>query len=313
VNVIYGRNGSGKTTLLHILANILNGDYDRFAFLGFKSILFEFDDKRTVKIERRRDRDDITGIVDDLISVDNGESIEILSVHEIESREPSLVTSIASDFECTARTPEPSDTLLPTVYFPAFRAAIEAWKSVQADFPIMCTAEQATHFVRRWLLPFVPRVDYPTLPQIRDGLTRSSADAHGRDRVDRYLECVNSLLEGKRLVINPQGENIDLPPVDLEFNDGTRASLGALSSGERQIVTLMYAATRVDSHKVLLIDEPEISLHVAWQRVLLKKMATLFQYRQIIACTHSPVIRADYPDMRLDLTPASDEGEEIPL
>ena len=30
VNVLYGKNGSGKTTLLHILANVLNGDYERF-------------------------------------------------------------------------------------------------------------------------------------------------------------------------------------------------------------------------------------------------------------------------------------------
>jgi len=29
---------NGKTTLLHILANILNGDFERFAFLPFETI-----------------------------------------------------------------------------------------------------------------------------------------------------------------------------------------------------------------------------------------------------------------------------------
>jgi DNA repair exonuclease SbcCD ATPase subunit len=32
INVVYGMNGTGKTTLLSILANALNGDFDRFAF-----------------------------------------------------------------------------------------------------------------------------------------------------------------------------------------------------------------------------------------------------------------------------------------
>ena len=38
VNILYGRNGTGKTTVLHVLANLLNGSLDRFAFLRFHSI-----------------------------------------------------------------------------------------------------------------------------------------------------------------------------------------------------------------------------------------------------------------------------------
>lgn len=311
VNVIYGHNGSGKTTLLHILANILNGDYDRFAFLDFKSIFLEFDNKRTVRLARTRDQDDITGAVDYLITVDDGESTEILSVQKVESREPTLTTSSTLDIECTSEEYRPSKALLPTVYFPAFRTVIEAWKSVRKNYSPR-TAEQATSFIRRWLLPFIPRVDYPSLFQVEQGLANSSATPSGRGKVDRYLECVNSFLEGKELVVNPQGEETSLPPVDLKFDDGTRSRLVALSSGERQIVTLMYAATQVNSYKVLLVDEPELSLHLTWQRLLLKKMVTLFRYQQIIACTHSPVIRADYPDMGLILAPTSDEDEEIP-
>jgi predicted ATP-binding protein involved in virulence len=309
--VIYGHNGSGKTTLLHILANILNGDYDRFAFLDFKSILLEFDNGRTVRLARTTDQDDITGAVDYLITVDDGESTEILSVQEIESQEPTLTTPFTLDIECTSEEYKSSKALLPTVYFPAFRTVIEAWKSVRKNYSAR-TTEQATSFIRRWLLPFIPRVDYPSLSQVEQGLANSSATLSGRGKVDRYLECVNSFLEGKKLVVNLQGEELHLPPVDLKFDDGTRSGLGALSSGERQIVTLMYAATEVNSYKVLLVDEPEISLHVRWQRLLLSKMATLSQYQQIIACTHSPVIRADYPDMRLVLAPTSAEDEEIP-
>jgi len=43
VNILYGKNGTGKTTLLHILANILNEEYARFAFLLFDSIIVELE------------------------------------------------------------------------------------------------------------------------------------------------------------------------------------------------------------------------------------------------------------------------------
>lgn len=60
VNILYGVNGSGKTTLLHILANVLNGDCERFAFLAFDTIevkLVDEDDDVTIKLEKTMDED----------------------------------------------------------------------------------------------------------------------------------------------------------------------------------------------------------------------------------------------------------------
>jgi len=50
----------------------------------------------------------------------------------------------------------------------------------------------------------------------------------------------------------------------------------------------------MSSQKIVLIDEPEISLHVDWQRLLLKKISEQLHDRQVIVCTHSPIIGADY-------------------
>ncbi|WP_457322029.1 ATP-binding protein, partial [Roseateles sp. P5_E11] len=38
LNVLYGKNGRGKTTLLHLLANLLELDFNRFTFLQFRRI-----------------------------------------------------------------------------------------------------------------------------------------------------------------------------------------------------------------------------------------------------------------------------------
>ncbi len=115
--------------------------------------------------------------------------------------------------------------------------------------------------------------------------------------INKYLDAVNEFLDDKKMVTRLQDEATHLDTlVRIEFNDQHYTGLETLSSGERQIVTLIYAATHMRKQRVVLIDEPEISLHVDWQRLLLKKMSEQLQDRQVIACTHSPMIAADYKD-----------------
>ena len=123
--------------------------------------------------------------------------------------------------------------------------------------------------------------------------------------IDKYLASVNEFLEGKKLKVREQDEASRQPSIKLIFDDGTSSSIHALSSGERQIITLLYAATHMSQQNLVLIDEPEISLHVDWQRLLLEKMSDQLGNRQIIACTHSPVIPADYEDNFVELNVTS--------
>lgn len=73
-----------------------------------------------------------------------------------------------------------------------------------------------------------------------------------------------------------------------------------LSSGEQnQIVLLFCLIFNLRTHKVILIDEPEISLHVAWQQTFLdslKKIQKINSYEKVIIATHSPaVISKNWP------------------
>jgi AAA15 family ATPase/GTPase len=119
--------------------------------------------------------------------------------------------------------------------------------------------------------------------------------------IEQYLNSVNSFLEGKSIEISlPENKSRRNPSVGIKFNEGNPKKIHGirrtLSSGEREIVTLIYAATHMSKQQVVLIDEPEISLHVDWQRHLLQKMSEQIGERQIIVCTHSPVIGADYEE-----------------
>lgn len=58
VNVLFGRNGTGKTTLLHILANLLNGDYQRFFFIEFERIQVQLDDGTNIVVSKNEVEED---------------------------------------------------------------------------------------------------------------------------------------------------------------------------------------------------------------------------------------------------------------
>lgn len=70
---------------------------------------------------------------------------------------------------------------------------------------------------------------------------------------------------------------------------GSPLSLGALSSGEKQIVSV-FARLYLDSGKryLILIDEPELSLSMEWQQKFLPDVLAAPSCEQLIAITHSP-------------------------
>ena len=68
-----------------------------------------------------------------------------------------------------------------------------------------------------------------------------------------------------------------------------------LSAGEKQMLSfLCYNA--FSEKTIILVDEPEVSLHVDWQRRLLPTLLKQGQKNQFFVATHSPFIYTKYPD-----------------
>lgn len=83
----------------------------------------------------------------------------------------------------------------------------------------------------------------------------------------------------------------------------TPLPISKLSSGERQLLYIMAkVANTKNSPAFLLMDEPEISLHLNWQEKLLDSIKTLNPNCQIVVVTHSPAIIMDgYMDSYIDM------------
>lgn len=70
-----------------------------------------------------------------------------------------------------------------------------------------------------------------------------------------------------------------------------RVELADLSSGEKHILTILgKAALSRQEGAVFIADEPELSLHLDWQRMILPSIISLSPKSQIIVATHSPAI-----------------------
>lgn len=77
-----------------------------------------------------------------------------------------------------------------------------------------------------------------------------------------------------------------------------------LSSGEQHQLVLMYdLLMKARERTLVLIDEPEISLHVAWQKAFLDDLVRISELRNLrfIVATHSPQIIGDWWDRTAQL------------
>jgi predicted ATPase len=84
-------------------------------------------------------------------------------------------------------------------------------------------------------------------------------------------------------------------------------SSDVLSAGEKQMLSfLCYNAFA--NQTSIFIDEPEISLHVDWQRILFPILLQQSTGNQFIVATHSPFIYSKYADKELVLAP--DRGDQ---
>nr|VFK45245.1 MAG: Predicted ATP-binding protein involved in virulence [Candidatus Kentron sp. TC] len=111
-------------------------------------------------------------------------------------------------------------------------------------------------------------------------------------------------------ILNKQGfvsKRIEISPefgFQFKIEDDSELPLAALSSGEQQEVVLLYELLfRVAPNTLVLIDEPEISLHVAWQMEFLDDLLKIIELQKItvLVATHSPDIIDKHEDLVVDL------------
>ncbi|MFC1429660.1 AAA family ATPase [Streptacidiphilus sp. N1-3] len=104
-------------------------------------------------------------------------------------------------------------------------------------------------------------------------------------------ELIDELFRGRM--------RVDLGGRYLRITQGQRdIPLESLSSGQKQVVRILVECLTAGSNSVI-IDEPEISMHVDWQHRLVSCMQTVNPNAQLILATHSPEIMATLLDRNI--------------
>ena len=108
-------------------------------------------------------------------------------------------------------------------------------------------------------------------------------------KISIFKKILNSRFSQKQITVSKDGLHVNK-------YDGTNLGLELLSSGEQHELVMLHALLFcAPGNSLILIDQPEISLHVSWKKRWLKdieEISSLFDLRAIVS-THSPVIIDD--------------------
>ena len=122
--------------------------------------------------------------------------------------------------------------------------------------------------------------------------------------IDTFVKIVNSYLYNevtqKEIYINENG-NIFLKPLNSD-----NISINNVSSGEKQIITFFaYLILGLEEIKqsIFIVDEPELSLHLKWQRQFVDSILSVNNDIQLIFATHAPEIIGRHKNKAVKLVP----------
>ena len=141
---------------------------------------------------------------------------------------------------------------------------------------------QLYHLQRKYL-DYQVNIGNRIISELQQGNT--DAAQHLSQSKTRFQDMVDDLFEetGKKIV---RTEN------EIRFSQIAETLVPyQLSTGEKQMLAILLTVLVEDQQPyVLFMDEPEVSLHIEWQKRLIELIMELNPNVQIILTTHSPAV-----------------------
>ncbi len=314
---IHSPNGYGKTVLMHMIQSALRGDTASLAEVPFSRLDIEFLDGSVLIIENNNGKLLVQMQKNELETPVTEEEMDRLSdiVYlppdrlTVQKKDGHLVNALefdAQELSETVRRAKEDNKLKP--------AAKDGRKDMtDSDLEFWCKDLKAKlDFMKdAGFEPELPNgVRFP--PSRYDLMDNRESYEDLAYSIDQYIERDYQLAESiivfkdivNNIFLNKYIEVTDGGKLVVSMLNGTSLPLNRLSSGETQIL-LMFYAILFHSHTdgVVVIDEPEISLHVSWQQVLGDYFRDICRVRkvQLIVTTHSPQVIHDKWELATEL------------
>lgn len=332
ITIIYGKNGVGKTTLLKLINGIFNSELDYILNIDFEEFIIKFEDDIYASIDRKLKKTYLYSLVDkcqfewdleDIIKVRLIEHDRLLNLtasnlSEKHNRQ-SLLHSVANYAQELAQNIQEKLTEYGTLSqsldrtFPA--RAVQQNRLPELTDAIFKDKLNKLEKKRSDLIDYgLSNRDENTDIQISGDIDESTKkilsiyieDAEKKlslfDDIARKIDVLKRIINNKFYYkeINISKEK----GFTFTTDDGKSLSPTNLSSGEQHELVLLYELLfKVEPNSLILIDEPELSLHVEWQVQFLKDLQEITQLSNIdvLIATHSPDIIHDRWDLTVEL------------
>ena len=316
VTFIHSLNGFGKSTVMRLISDVLKGNINEICSATFDRLDLKFDNGTSLiiendsegllaqiqknELEEELSADELKNIMDIVyISPDrtvlsvNGELVPALSTYLTELAD--TMRSAAEDCELT--TPQKKNGKKYSDGELEFRS-----KDLKAKLDFIKQAGFEPNMPSGYRFP-PSRFEIMEYRKDYEDLIASLDDYVDRfyflaESVVVFMDIINDVYINKEVYINEK--NI----LNVRMSNGTALPINKLSSGEKQMIIMTYLLLfRTKPGSIVIIDEPEISLHVAWQQKLGKTLTDIARLRdlQILVATHSPQIIHNDWDMAVEL------------
>jgi predicted ATP-binding protein involved in virulence len=120
------------------------------------------------------------------------------------------------------------------------------------------------------------------------------------DRIEILLSVLNKKFINKTVSVSRESGLVILG------TDKKAIPVTALSSGEQHELVLLYDLLfKVKPNTLVLIDEPELSLHISWQKGFMDDLLEIIRiaHFDVLMATHSPYIVGERSDLLVVLSP----------
>ena len=154
---------------------------------------------------------------------------------------------------------------------------------VHVDTRISSALDFQLYHLQRKYLDYQVNIGNRIIAELQNGQTDAAQQLSEKKK--RFQDIVDELFAetGKKIV---RTEN------EIRFSQiGETLVPYQLSSGEKQMLAILLTVLVEDNQPtVLFMDEPEVSLHIEWQKRLIDLCVELNPNVQIILTTHSPAV-----------------------
>ena len=259
VIVLAGVNGSGKTTILEAIKDFfynenVNYDEPEKSNVNLDIFLEEFEKYSSYNLKR----------------------VKFLNTFHYKKSDnnTSSQNQTINNFESLAK----------IIYVPAENN----FEKVKTDTTTLLRISQFINIINSNVIKDIPSY----IATRRNYLATIEEDLTMKEITNKVINEINGIFDILELDVKLKGFSKDEKTLPIfENSAGEEFDINDLSSGEKQLFLRTLSIKMLEpKNSIILIDEPELSLHPKWQQRIIEVYKKIGENNQIIIATHSPHI-----------------------